>query len=198
MLNFLSNIGNYIVDLINSLGVYGPILGCFLILVESIVPALPLVVFITINFYAFGSFWGFIISYILTVIGCSISFFIFRHVFAPRMEELYKKYPDSKLLNKIKSFPNLSTSKLTVILAFPFTPAFVVNIVCGITNYEYRKFLISLLIGKAGLVYFSGYIGVTFIEAFTKPEYFIKIIVMLVGAYILSTIINKRFGIDKR
>lgn len=196
MLDFLSNIGNYIVDIINSLGVYGPILGCFLILIESIVPMLPLIVFITINFYAFGSFWGFIISYVLTVIGCSISFFLFRKIFAPRMEELYKKYPNSKLLNKIKSFPNLSTSKLTVILAFPFTPAFVVNIVCGITNFKYRKFLISLIIGKAALVYFSGYIGVTFIEAFSNPEYFIKIIVMLAAAYILSTIINKKFGID--
>ena len=63
---------------LQGLGVWGPIVGCFFILIESMVPILPLFVFITLNFLAFGSVFGFIISWIFTCIGCFISFLLFR------------------------------------------------------------------------------------------------------------------------
>ena len=57
---------------------YGPIAGVILIIMESIIPALPLSVFITLNMVAFGNFWGFIISWLSTILGCMLSFSAFR------------------------------------------------------------------------------------------------------------------------
>ena len=57
-----SNFYNFIMNTIDAMGVYGPLLGSLFIVLESIIPPLPLFVFITINFLAFGYVMGFIIS----------------------------------------------------------------------------------------------------------------------------------------
>ena len=97
MLDFLKNLDTILENALNSLGLFGPILGCFLILVESILPVLPLSVFITLNFYAFGHFYGFVISYVLTVIGCNLAFILSRKILNNRMSYLTKKYNKNKL-----------------------------------------------------------------------------------------------------
>ena len=71
----------FIMGVIDSLGVYGPLLGCLFIVLESIIPPLPLFVFITINFVAFGSVIGFIISWICTCIGCILSYWLVKKIF---------------------------------------------------------------------------------------------------------------------
>ena len=181
---------------LTSLGIYGPIVGCFLILIESIVPVLPISVFITLNFYAFGKLIGFIISYVLTVIGCMIAFYMSKRIFKNRIEYLKEKYKKKKIIKLLDSFSNLKTNNIAVILAFPFTPAFLVNIVAGVSDITPRKYLVCLLVSKPFLVYFWGYLGVTFIDAFSHPIYFVKIIVMVLIAYFLSNLVNKKFNID--
>ena len=52
----------------------GPISGFIIVVIESIIPILPLAAFIALNMIVFGSILGFIISWIGTVIGCIISF----------------------------------------------------------------------------------------------------------------------------
>ena len=51
-------------NILTNLGMYGPLLASFLIILESIIPILPLCVFVTMNFLSFGIILGFIISYI--------------------------------------------------------------------------------------------------------------------------------------
>ena len=46
---------NNIVSFIETSGSLGAAVSCLLILVESIIPVLPLMVFITINFLVFGT-----------------------------------------------------------------------------------------------------------------------------------------------
>ena len=64
---FLENVYNFIIYIVNSSSVYGPLLACLLIMLESIIPVLPLFVFITIVFIAYGYVIGFIVSYILKI-----------------------------------------------------------------------------------------------------------------------------------
>ena len=66
----------FVMNTIDALGVYGPLLGCVFIILESIIPPLPLFVFITLNFVAYGKLVGFIISWICTCIGCFLSYFL--------------------------------------------------------------------------------------------------------------------------
>ena len=73
----MKDIDIWLTNFLMSIGLLGYVLSCFCILIESIIPVLPLSVFITLLFYKFGSLFGFIISYIFTVLGCIISYKIF-------------------------------------------------------------------------------------------------------------------------
>ena len=184
----------FIMGAIDSLGVYGPLLGCLFIVLESIIPPLPLFVFITINFVAFGSVIGFIISWICTCIGCILSYFLVKKLFR---NWIVNKIKDVNLLTKCMNYiENLSLTQVTVILSIPFTPAFMVNIAAGLCNMNFKKFLISILVGKIFLVYFWGVVGTGLLESFHNPSSIITVIVMVVIAYILSIVIKKVFKID--
>lgn len=187
-------IDTFIDTTLQSLGVWGPIVGCFFITIESMLPILPLFVFITLNFLAFGSVLGFIISWLFTCIGCSLSFFLFRnkvHTF------LYKRLKSKGVISKrtMDKISNLKFEQLTTIIAIPFTPAFLVNIACGLSDMSYKKYLGALMLGKTFLVYFWGFVGVGLVESITNPTYLIKVVVMLVIAYVFSKIINKKLNI---
>ena len=196
MIELLTNIDTILSSLLESLGLYGPIFGSILILVESMLPILPLSVFITLNFYTFGNLFGFFISYILTVIGCNLAFYISRKVIKGRINYLTKKYDKNTLLNLMKTFADIKFSHLALLMAFPFTPAFAINILSGTSNMNYNKFLIASILGKPFMVYFWGYVGVTLLESLTHPAYFIKIVLILLVAYALSSIVNKKFKLD--
>ncbi len=185
---------NFIMDTIDALGVYGPILGSAFIVFESIIPPLPLFVFITINFIAFGSFWGFIISWICTIIGCLISYFLVKKFLR---NFVVKKIRNIDLLNRCMNYiENLSLSKITVILSIPFTPAFMMNIAAGLVNMDFKKFFTAVVISKIFLVFFWGKIGTGLVESFRNPESLIVVVIMLIMAYILSLVVKKVFKID--
>ncbi len=186
-------INEFIYELIDIIGIYGPILSCFLIVIESIFPIMPLGLFITVNFLSYGPLIGFIISWIFTVIGCMMSFFIFRKGIQGWFNRLTKN--KDKLNNLILKFNNITFPELTVMIAIPFTPAFLVNIAAGLSNMDKKKFFASLLVGKIGLIYFWGYIGTSFIESFKNPVILVKIFIIMAFTYLISRILKKVFKI---
>ena len=189
-----SNFYNLIMDTIDSMGVYGPILGSLFIVLESIIPPLPLFVFITINFIAFGYVFGFIISWVCTIIGCLISYFLVKKFLRNFVVD---KIKNVNLLTKCMNYiENLSLTKVTVILSIPFTPAFMMNIAAGLVNMNFKKFFIAILISKIFLVYFWGFVGTSLVESFQNPTSLITVVVMMIIAYVMSLAIKKVFKID--
>lgn len=188
-------IDTFINTTLQGLGVWGPIVGCFFILIESMVPILPLFVFITLNFLAFGNILGFIISWIFTCIGCFISFLLFR---CKVQTWLFKRIKKEGLISEktIDIITNLKFEQLTTIIAIPFTPAFLVNIAAGLSKMSYKKFLGALLIGKIFLVYFWGFVGVSLIESIKNPIYLVRVGILLAIAYVISKIVSKKFKIE--
>lgn len=168
------------------------ILGTLLVICESIIPVLPLAVFIAINTIVLGNVVGFLISWIGTIIGCILSFYIFRLGF---YKYIYKK-PNKRIDNFIDRVSNIKLGSLVLIMAIPFTPAFSVNIAAGLSRISFKKFLTALFISKAACVYFWGYVGSTFINSLTDISAMIKIAVMLIVSYVISIIVNKKFNID--
>ena len=193
---FFSNIDQSLNNLLISLGMFGPILGGLLIIIESMVPVLPLCVFITLNFYVFGNLFGFFFSYILTVLGCNIAFYISKHFINKRIDILYDRYGKTRSKKLINKFSSMKLSTLSIIMAFPFTPAFLINILAGVSEMSQEKFLISSMIGKVFMVYFWGYIGMSLIDSLKNPIVLIRIIILLILAFIISKIINKKFDIE--
>ena len=193
-MNFFGNLDTIINDFLLNIGIYGPILGCFCILIESIVPILPLFVFITINFLVFGNVVGFLISWFFTVLGCILSFFLFR--------SKIRNWFDKKIKNqeKLKKVMNVVTKvkleQLTSIIAVPFTPAFMVNIAAGLSKMSFKKFLVALLIGKIFLVLFWGFVGTSLIQSLTHPIALLKVVILVLMAFLVSKIINKKFALE--
>ena len=58
------------------------------------------------------------------------------------------------------------------------------NIAAGLTKMDFKKYFISLLIGKISLVYFWGFVGTSFIESISNPKILIKIFILLLITYI--------------
>ena len=191
MENIFAWFNSFVDGLIANLGLGSALISCFCITIESMVPILPLFAFITINFLVFGSFFGFIISYIFTIIGCSLSFFLFRKI---KLSYFKRKKKEAgkiiKTLNKIK------LTHLVIILSNPFTPAFAVNIGAGISKMTYKKYFTSLVIGKFFLVYFWGFIGTSLLESLKDPMQLVKICLLMFIAYVIGYIVNKKFELD--
>lgn len=191
---FFDRLYELIMTLINYMGIYGPLLGCVLICVESIIPILPLSVFITINFISFDSLWGFLISWLFTILGCSLSFILFRHYLK---DWFIKKTKNTNKVRKlIRIVEKAKFQNIVLFLAIPFTPAFLVNIAASLSNISYKKFFYVILISKVFLVYFWGYVGTTLLESFTHPEALVKVILISIIAYVLSLLINKKLKLD--
>lgn len=194
--SLLSNIDAYTEAFLASMGIWGAIFSCFLITIESILPILPVCVFITLVFYTFGSLFGFLISWIFTCLGCILSFTLFRSKIKGWFSKHFLKKENGQIKKFMKYVDNISLSGLAVLVAIPFTPASVVNAAAGLSDMPRKKFITAILIGKLTMVYFWGYIGTTLIECLTHPVYLVKIIVLLLGALIISKFVNKIFKLD--
>ena len=187
-------IDNFVQIITSSLQQFGIPFGIFLIILESIIPALPLGVFIAFNMTAFGGMLGFMISWISTCVGCLLSYFFFSKLFS---KFLIKKAEKKKKLDKVVNrVMNINFSKLVLIVALPFTPAFLVNIACGLVKVNFKKFLLAILIGKISIVYFWGFVGKSLLQSITDIKTIIIVIMLLSITYILSKIISKKLEIE--
>ena len=185
----------WLTNVLMNIGIYGYILSCFCILIESVIPILPLSVFITLLFYKFGPLIGFIISYTFTVLGCFISYKIFNSKIRYKLEK-YIEVKNKKKLNKLlKTIKKIKFNNLCLLIALPFTPAFLVNIAAGLSNIDKKNYIYSLLIGKIFLVLFWGFIGTSLINSFKNPINLVYIGLMLIGCYIISKLVEKREGL---
>ena len=190
----MENLYNLIIEIINSVSIYGILVNCLLIIVESIIPPLPLGLFITILFVNYGKIFGFIASWFLTIIGCILSFVLFRKILKNKTDIHLRKY--KKIDKYISLVDNIKFSNLVLILSIPFTPAFLVNIACGISNISFKKFTSAIILGKISLVLFYGFIGAGLIESLKTPKTLISISVVILISYIISKIVNKKLKID--
>jgi uncharacterized membrane protein YdjX (TVP38/TMEM64 family) len=196
MLSSISDLSFYLQNFLLSIGIWGGLLGILLIIVESILPCLPLCVFITLVFLTFGNLIGFFICWGATVIGCLLSFTICKKL-KDWMHRHIKKSKYHKKVDEMMTYiGDMSVASLAMLVAVPFTPAFVVNIAAGLSDMSYKKYTLAIIIGKSFMVYFWGYVGVNLIECFTHPIYLVKIIIMVLLAYVLGKIVNKYVKVD--
>lgn len=194
MEELLSSLYELIINLINSSNVFGPLFACFLIFIESIIPALPLFIFITIIFIAYGYFFGFIISYILTSLGCFLSFFLCRKYLKNFFN---KKIRKNQTFNKIMAkIDKISFSNLVLLIALPFTPAFLINIAASLSEIKFKKFALAIFTGKVSIVFFWGFIGTSLVESLKNPKIMIIILIMLMLSYLLSKFVTKKLKVE--
>ena len=187
---------NYLVDhTTDLLKMGGPIMGVLLVFLESVIPILPLGAFITLNMNAFGFVGGFLISWSATCIGCYASYFVFSSFLSKYFYQFLSRKDAKKIHKSMEKIRKMPLGNLAVLIALPFTPAFLINIASGLAKVDRKKFLLSILIGKIFIVYFWGFIGTSFLESMTDITTIITIAVMLVVAYFVSKYVSKKTNI---
>lgn len=187
-------IDTFVSTAIDYLQIYGLPFGFFLIILESIIPALPLGVFVAFNMMAFGTILGFLLSWSATIIGCILSYFLFYKVVGKWLKNKLRKVDKyHKLISRIS---HIKFTTLVLVIALPFSPAFAINIAAGIAKIDFKKFLVALLVGKMSVIYFWGYIGKSLLESITDFNTLITVSIMLLLSYIISKLINKKFKIE--
>ena len=195
MQEYINNLVSTLQQISASLPFILSILFCFFIIVmESILPMLPLGVFIALNMVLLGNMFGFIISWIATSIGCLLSYTIVKKLFYKKF--LKKTETNSKLKKLMKQINKISFSGFVVITALPFTPAFLINIVSGLSKMDVKRFISGILISKIFVVYFWGFISTTFLQSVTDVKVLIELAIMLVAAYLISKLAMKKYNID--
>ena len=191
LMDIYSNLETFILGI----GYLGVLLSALITIFESIIPVIPIGIFFALNCMILGKIPGLFLSYGATIIGCMLSYILVSYFLKDRFTKfLNKRKSGQKVINFINKSNFIS---LTVIMAVPFAPAFLINVAAGLSdNISRKRFLLSLIIGKLFLVYFWGFIGTSLKESISDPIVLLKIGIMVVIAYIASNIINKKLGVN--
>lgn len=174
----------------------GLLFGFILVLLESFIPVLPLGVFVALNVNAFGGVLGLSLSWIATCLGCFISYMLFSFLSERFLDKILPKKTLKQVSKALDKFNNISFSNLVLVISLPFTPAFLVNIICGIARVKKRKFLFAIFIGKIFMITFWGYIGKSLLESVTDINTIIVVSLMLLVAYFVSKVVSKKVDLE--
>ncbi len=196
VVEFFKNLSHILEEFLINAGMYGPIFSTLLIMLEGVFAFLPLFVFVTINVLTLGPIIGIAISWIATVIGGFTTFYLCRK----GLSKPFQKFIDSKkkLNNFMRKIDNLKFNQIILIICIPFAPTFFINVGAGLSNIGIRKFLYALLIGRLFCIIYLAYIGVNLVECLTNPIIILKVILLLITAYIIGRFINRKFDMDER
>ncbi len=172
--------------------ILGPIAPIGLAFIESIIPALPLIVIVTWNVYSFGPILGFLYSWMGSVLGSFVVFSFFR-----LLSNSFLK----NRLNQRKSIIQFEEKVLyqkSYILFFistlPFTPSFLVNMVYGFSKYSKTSFIIMVAAGKFIMIASLAIFGHLFQAGVTRnPINLFLAIIFYCVLYLISRKVLKKY-----
>ncbi len=176
---------------IESFGILAPI---FMAMLESLIPALPLVVIVIINVNIYGLGLGFLTSYLGTMLGATLMFMFYRMI---SFYGLHEKMHKIRSLDKIIYWVNQQTPMVIIVLSMlPSTPSSFMNLAFGLAQYSKRKYLISIAIGKIVMIGAFALFGNAFQATENRALIYIISIALFIATYFISKQINKRTGIN--
>lgn len=178
---------------INDLGMFGAYL---VVVFGSFIPPIPDAVFFAFATNTFGIVPGFIISYLGTLTGASLVYFLFYHLSNIKwLNETLNS--DNQVSFYAKRFKHIHLTILSICLAIPFLPAFAIHIAAGLVKMNYRKFLVAIMIGKIFLVFFWAYVGQSLVDGITNPKGLIFLGVVVVVVYYISRYIGRKYKLEE-
>ena len=179
--------------LLEKLQALNPVVGLIGAGVEAFLPVLPLTGIVTLNVLAYGFWWGYILSYLGTVIGSTLLFFAIRRVFiGPMHRRAQKSQCWRKIMEKIQK---KGFTPIFLLYFFPFTPSFFVSAGAAITEVDTYKFLAALVAGKLVMIYILSSIGFHLTDMLARP---VRSILILLVIAIIWVVLEKVVKIDER
>lgn len=169
----------------------GPLAPIFLAFIESVIPALPLIVIVSFNVTAYGPFLGFIYSWIGSFLGSVFMFMLYRK----GIQQLFQKWSaNKKNLSRIVEYVDRhSWNVLFMLTSLPFTPSSLINLVYGLSNIDARFFIRTIFFSKALMIASLSLFGHSLTQITTNPFYLILTVIALFILYLISKKISKRY-----
>ena len=178
------------IDRFTLLGPFAPIL---IMIIEAIIPALPLFAIVTLNVASHGPIFGFVYSLIGAVLGSCIVFLFWRKIGTKLFVKLENK---SDKIHKAKVWvSNFRKERLFVLLMFPFTPSSFFNFAFGVSDFDAKTYICTLTIAKIVMIGMLVGFGQSVVKAFEKPVLLIIALIIMVVLWFISDVLNKKNGL---
>ena len=167
--------------LLDSFGDLGPLAPIFLALVESFFPPLPLIAIVALNVAAHGGLFGFVYSWVGVMLGGTLMFLFWRRV----LKQFFWKFASrSQKLEKAEQWVSrFDVSSLFMLSVLPFTPSSFMHFAFGISDFDEKRYLITMLLGKGVMVAMMALFGQSLVSSMKNPVYLILAVVIWGAMY---------------
>ena len=179
--------------LLDGFGDLGPLAPITLAMVESFFPPLPLIAIVALNVAAHGGFLGFAYSWIGVLLGGTLMFLLWRRVVK---RFFWKVASRSEKLEKAQQWVSrLDVASLFMLSVLPFTPTSFMHFAFGISDFDEKRYLITMLLGKGVMVAMMALFGQSLVSSLKNPVYLILAVVLWGGMYWASKQFCKKHDI---
>ena len=167
--------------LLDSFGDLGPLAPIFLAMVESFFPPLPLIAIVALNVAAHGGLFGFVYSWVGVMLGGTLMFLFWRRV----LKQFFWKFASrSQKLEKAEQWVSrFDVSSLFMLSVLPFTPSSFMHFAFGISDFDEKRHLITMLLGKGVMVAMMALFGQSLVSSMKNPVYLILAVVIWGAMY---------------
>ena len=167
--------------LLDSFGDLGPLAPIFLAMVESFFPPLPLIAIVALNVAAHGGLFGFVYSWVCVMLGGTLMFLFWRRV----LKQFFWKFASrSQKLEKAEQWVSrFDVSSLFMLSVLPFTPSSFMHFAFGISDFDEKRYLITMLLGKGVMVAMMALFGQSLVSSMKNPVYLVLAVVIWGAMY---------------
>ncbi len=167
--------------LLDSFGDLGPLAPIFLAMVESFFPPLPLIAIVALNVAAHGGLFGFVYSWVGVMLGGALMFLFWRRV----LKQFFWKFASrSQKLEKAEQWVSrFDVSSLFMLSVLPFTPSSFMHFAFGISDFDEKRYLITMLLGKGVMVAMMALFGQSLVSSMKNPVYLVLAVVIWGAMY---------------
>ncbi len=194
-MEFLHQLGtlDFWKTLLDGFGNLGPLAPITLAMVESFFPPLPLIAIVALNVAAHGGFLGFAYSWIGVLLGGTLMFLLWRRVVK---RFFWKVASRSEKLEKAQRWVSrFDVASLFMLSVLPFTPSSFMHFAFGISDFDEKRYLITMLLGKGAMVAMMALFGQSLVSSLKNPVYLILAVVLWGGMYWASKQFCKKHDI---
>ena len=181
-------------NLLDSFEGLGPLVPVLLAMVESFVPPLPLIAIVALNVAAHGPVMGFLYSWCGVVVGGAIMFTFWRRVVKRFFWRFASRFEPIRKAEKWVSHCDVPT--LFTLAMRPFTPTSFLHLAFGISDFDSRRYILTLLAGKAVMIAMMALFGQSLTSALENPLYLVLAVLLWVGMYFASKLFCQKHHLD--
>lgn len=172
----------------------GPLASVILAMVESFFPPLPLIAIVALNVAAHGGLLGFVYSWAGVALGGCLVFLFWRRI----VKRFFWRYASRfAMLQKAQRWVSrFDTASLFMLALLPFTPTAFLHLAFGISDFDERRYLITLLGAKAVMVGTMALFGHSVVSSLRNPLYLLLAVGIWSGMYAVSKWFCKKHHLD--